>query len=146
MRKTKNAIISSAWRTILWCLAIGWMAISQAATSGEVDREAAYAQAFAFMRTYYQQANLDKALELTIGDARQLINAEIERQKASGISSEATPPSTEFKRHMVKKLDGDFVMVWSILSGAGLSLNVITRSVHTGAGWRISNFEESKDK
>ena len=63
MRKTKNAIIRSAWRTILWCLAIGWMAISQAAISGEVDREAAYAQAFAFMRTYYQQANLDKALE-----------------------------------------------------------------------------------
>jgi hypothetical protein len=144
MRKTKNAITARARRMFL-CLAIGCLAISQAASSGEADREAAYAQAFAFMRTYYQQANLDKALDLTIGDARHLINTEIRRREAAGVSRDAVPPSAEFKRHSVKEVNGDFVMMWSVLSGAGLSLNVTTRSVRTDAGWRVSIFRESKD-
>jgi hypothetical protein len=41
---------------------------------------------------------------------------------------------------------GDFVMMWSVLSGAGFSLNVTTRSVRTDAGWRVSRFKETKDK
>jgi hypothetical protein len=145
MRKTKNAITARGRRMLL-CLAIGCVAISQAASSSEVDREAAYAQAFAFMRTYYQQANLEKALDLTVGDARQLINNEIQRRRAAGASGDAVPPSMEFKRHTVKEVNGDFVAMWSVLSGAGLSLNVTTRSVRTDAGWRVSSFKESKEK
>jgi hypothetical protein len=52
----------------------------------------------------------------------------------------------EFKRHTVKEVNGDFVAMWSVLSGAGLSLNVTTRSVRTDAGWRVSSFKESKEK
>jgi hypothetical protein len=145
MRKTNNVATTRARRMFL-CLAIGCVAVSQAASGREVGREAAYAQAFAFMRTYYQQANLDKALDLTIGEARQLINTEIRRRKAAGVSRDAVPPSAEFKGHTVKEVDGDFVMMWSVLSGAGLSFNVTTRSVLTDAGWRVSSFKESKDK
>ena len=145
MRKTKNAIVMRAWPMFL-CLAIGLMPLAHAAYSGEADREAADAQAFAFMRTYYQQVNLEKALDLSIGDARQVINSEIQRRKAAGVSRDAAPPSTEFKRHTVKEANGDFVMMWSVLSGAGLSLTVTTRSVRTDAGWRVSSFTETRDK
>ena len=100
MRKTKNAITARGRRMFL-CLAIGCVAISQAASSREVDREAAYAQAFAFMRTYYQQANLEKALDLTVGDARQLINDEIQRRRAARDSGDAVPPSTSYGRKWV---------------------------------------------
>jgi hypothetical protein len=145
MRKTKDSITTRASRMFL-CLAIGWVAISQAKSSGDVEGEAAYAEAFAFMRAYYQQANLEKALDLAIGGARQLISAEIQRRKAAGVSQDAVPPSSDFKRHTVKEVGGDFVMTWSVLSGADLSLNVTTRSVRTDAGWRVSSFKESKDK
>jgi hypothetical protein len=145
MKEMKNANTTRACLMFV-CLATGCVAISQAASSGEVDREAAYAQAFAFMRTYYQQANLDRARDLTIGDARQLINNEMQRRKASGVSRDAVPPSADFMRHTVKEVGGDFVMMWTVLSGAGLSLNVTTRSVRTDAGWRVSSFKESGDK
>ena len=136
------ASIGRVWLCLVFC----FVSFCQSASSAQSDGEAAYAQAFEFMRTYYQQVNLEKALNLTTADARQVVSQAIQERTGSGVSRDAVPPSVDFRRHMVKEVEGSFVMVWSVLSGAGFSLTVTTRSVRTAAGWKVSSFVESQDK
>lgn len=120
------------------------VAFSVAACQGSTDQDDAKSNAQDFMNAYYQQGDLELAIDFTDGAARQKLQTEIETAKEAETVSRPRGPGVEIELEGQNESSSAQIMQWSVRSTAGETLQVETASSKVDDGWKVTEFTEKQ--